>query len=115
VDAIVGVIEIGDHEHASFAGPAGGESGSGSIVTIDVKGAGVDDPVAVELGWLEGEALVAAAEDGTLAGAIDEDERAGAGGAGNIDEVGVDAGAKELVRVEAGGVVVAELADVARG
>ena len=113
INAVVGVVEVGGDEHAGLAGPAGGERGSGGVVAVDVKGAGVDDPFALELRGLEGEALVAAAEDGALAGAVEEDERAGAGRGGDVDEVGFGAGAEKLLRVEAGCLVVAELADIA--
>ena len=113
VNAFVGVVEVGGDEHAGLAGPAGGERGGGGVVAVDVKGAGVDDPFALELRRLEGEALVAAAEDGALAGAIEEDERAGAGCGGDVGQVSFGAGAEKLLRVEAGCVVVAELADIA--
>ncbi len=57
----------------------GGEGGGGGVVAVDVEGAGVDDPVAVEIGGLEDEAFVAAAEDGAFAFGVDEDEGLGAG------------------------------------
>ncbi len=102
---------------AGFAGPAGGEGGGGGVVAVDVEGAGVDDPVALEVGGLEDEAFVAAAEDGALAFGVDEDEGLGARGAGDGDDAGVDtgigAGVVEGFAMEGGGEVVAELADVA--
>jgi hypothetical protein len=73
-DAFVGVVEVCDDEHAGLMGPAGGEGGGGGVMAVDVKCSGVDDPLAVEFGGLEDEALVAAAEDGAFAGVIDEDE-----------------------------------------
>ena len=116
VDAGVELVEVGDDGDSGFAGPAGGEGGGGGVVAVDVEGAGVDDPVALEVGGLEDEAFVAAAEDGALAFGVDEDEGLGAGGAGDGDDAGVDtgwAGVGEGFAVEGGGEVVAELADVA--
>ena len=78
-----------------------------------MEGAGVDDPVAVEVGGVEGEALVAAAEDGALAFGVDEDEGLGAGCAGDGDDAGFDTGVGEGFAMEGGGEVVAEFADVA--
>ena len=114
-DAGIDFVEVGDDGDACGAGPACGEGGGGGFVAIDVKGAGVDDPVAIEIGGLEEEALVAAAEDGALAAAINEDEGLRAGGIRDGDEAGVDAGADECAAMQRGGIVVAELADIAGG
>lgn len=111
-DAGVDLVEVGDDGNVGFAGPAGCESCCGGVVAVDVEGAGVDDPVSVEFGGLEDETLVAAAEDGALAAAVDQDERLGAD-AGDSNDLGLDAGAGEGFAVESGGVVVAELAYVA--
>ena len=76
-------------------GPACGEGGGGGVVAVYVEGAGVFDPFALEVGGLEDEALVAAAEDGALACGVDEDEGVGAGSAGDGGDAGFDAGVAE--------------------
>ncbi len=60
-DAGVELVEVGDDGDSGFAGPSCCEGCGGGVVAIDVEGPGVDDPVAVEVGGLEDEALVAAA------------------------------------------------------
>jgi hypothetical protein len=115
VHAGVGFIQIGDNGDTSGAGPAGGEDGGGGVMPIDVECARVDDPLAAELLGLEGDTLVAAAENGAFAIGIDEDQRARAGGAGNVDELAFDAGAMKLVCVQLGCRIVTELAHVAGG
>ena len=112
-NAGVELIEIGDDGDAGFPGPAGGEDGGSGIVAIDVEGAGGDDPFATKVVGLEDEAVIAVAEDGALSIGIDEDEGLGAGAAGNGDELGFDAGSREGLVMEAGGIVVAEFANVA--
>ncbi len=112
-DVGVELVEVGDDGDSGGAGPGGGEGGGGGVVAVDVEGAGVDDPVAVEIGGVEGEAFVAAAEDGALAFGVDEDEGLGAGSAGDGDDAGFDAGVGEGFAMEGGGEVVAEFADVA--
>jgi hypothetical protein len=113
-DVGIELVEIGDDRDVGFAGPGGGENGGFGVVAVKVESAGVDDPLAIEVGGMEGETVVAAAEDGALALGVDEDEGLGAGGAGNGDDAGVDAGAsvREGFAVESGGEVVAEFADV---
>ena len=113
VDAGVDLIEVGDDGDSGFAGPGCGEGGGGGIVAVDVEGAGVDNPVAVEIGGLEDETFVAAAEDGALAFGVDEDEGLGAGSAGDGDDVGLNSIVGEGFAMEGGGEVIAELADVA--
>ena len=110
----VELVEVGDGGDACLARPTGGEGGGGGLKAVDVDGAGVDDPGAVEVFRAELEAVVAEVEDGALAACVDEDDGLRAGGVGHGDEAGIDAGAGELAAVERGGLVVAELADVAR-
>jgi len=116
-DVRVELIEIGDDGDAGFTGPGGGEDGGFGVVSVDMEGAGVDDPLAVEIGGVEGETFVAADEDGALALGVDEDEGLRAGGAGDGDDASVDtgfgAGMGEGFAMEGAGEVVAEFADVA--
>ena len=81
-------------------------------MAVDVKGAGVGDPFALEIAGVEDDALVATAEDGALSLGVDEDEGLGAGDSGGGDDVGFDAGMREGFAMESGGEIVAEFADV---
>ena len=114
-DAGVELVEVGDDGDIGLAGPASGLGGGGGVVAVDVEGAGVDDPLALEVGGLEDEAGfgVAADEDGALAFGVDEDEGLGAGCSGDGDDTGFDAGVGEGLAMKGGGEIVAELADVA--
>ncbi len=106
-DVGVEFVEVGDDGDVGFAGPGGGQDGGFGVVAVDVEGAGVGDPFAMEVGGVEDDALVAAAEDGALALGVDEDEGLGAGDAGGSDDVGFDAGVREGFAMEGGGEVVA--------
>ena len=81
-------------------------------MAVDVEGAGVGDPLALKIGRVEDDALVATAEDGALSLVVDEDEGLGAGDSGGGDDVSFDAGVGEGFAMESGGEVVAEFADV---
>ena len=111
----VDLVEVGDDGDPGFAGPAGGEGGRGGVVAVDVKGAGVDDPIALQVGGLEVEALVLAPEHGALAVAVDEDQGLAGGAVGHGDNFGLDAGMGEGLVVKGGSNIVAERADVAGG
>jgi hypothetical protein len=113
-DAGVELVEVADDGDACGLGPACGDGCGGGVVAVDVEGAGVDDRLAIEVGGLEDEAVVAAAEDGALAVGIDEDEGLGAGSAGDGGDMGFYAGVGEGFVVQGCGSVVAEFADVAR-
>jgi len=115
VDIGVEFVEVGNDGDSRFAGPAGGEDGSLGVVAVDVEGAGAGDPLALEVGRPDSEGLVAAPEDGALAVVVDEDEGLLAQAVGGTENAGVDAGAGEGVAMELGGVVGAELANVAGG
>jgi len=110
----VKIIHIGDDGNFGSAGPARRCGGSDSIVSIDVKSAGVDDPVLLEFFGAQGEAIVTFPENGAFAGVVDEDESLLAGAAGGGEEVGFDAGTSKFGAMEYGGVVVTDFADVAR-
>ena len=112
-NAGVELVEVGDDGDSGFAGPLRRDGGGGGVKAVDVQCAGVDDPVAVEIAGGEDEARVALAEDGAFAAGIDEDDGLGAGAFGDGDEAGLDAGAGEFAAMQAGGIVIAELADVA--
>jgi hypothetical protein len=113
VDVGVEFIEVGDDRNVGGASPGGGEDGGFGIVAVDMEGAGVDDPLALQVGGMEGDAFVAAAEDGALASGVDEDEGLGADSAGNCNDASVDTSVREGFAVEGGGEVVAEFTDVA--
>jgi hypothetical protein len=106
-DAWIELIEIGDDRDAGGARPCGGESCGGSVVAVDVKGPGVGDPFAVEIGGLKDEALVPSAEDGSLAAGVDEDQGLRTGGACGCDELCLDACMREGFAMKRGGCVIA--------
>ena len=108
-------IEIGDDGNAGRAGPGSGLGCCCSFKSVDMQGPRIHDPGAIEVGGLEQEALIATAENGAFAAVIDEDERLRTGGIGHGDQARIHAGAGKLFAMETGPVVVAELADVARG
>ncbi len=113
VDAGVELVEISDEGNARGACPSGGGDCSGGVVAVEVEGAGLEDPVALEITRLEGEAVVALPEYGALAGVVDEDEGLLAGAARRGEEMRFDAEARELGAVQGGCEVVADFADIA--
>ena len=112
-DVGVKLVEVGDDGDSGGLGPGGGCNGGLGVEAVDMESAGVDDPFTVELGRVEGEAFVAATEDGALAFGVDEDEGLGACSAGDGDDAGLDTGVREGFAMEGGGEVVAKFADVA--
>ena len=113
IDAGVEIVEIGDYGDGGLACPGGGGGGGCGVMAIEVEGAGLADPILIEVGGLEGEAVVALPEDGALAGVVDQDEGLLAGAAGSGEEMGFDAEIGEFGAVQGGGEVVADFADVA--
>jgi len=113
IDAGIELIEIGDYGDAGFAGPGGCRGCGGGVVAVEVKGAGFADPILIEIGGLEGEAIIALPEDGALAGVVDEDESLLAGAAWRGEEMRFHAMVGELGAVKGCGEVVANFADVA--
>ncbi len=107
-------IYVGDDGNAGGARPARGRNCCGGIVSIDVKGAGIDDPISVEFLGAQSQAVVAFPENGAFTGVIDEDEGLLAGAIGCGEEMSLDAVARKFGAVQFGGAVVADFADVAR-
>src|SRR5579859_2822817 len=114
VDAGVEIVEIGDDGNFCGASPFGGEGCGGGVVAVDQKGASGGDPFAAKFGGLEGEAFVVSAKDGEFACGVNEDEGLMAGAIRRGEEMRFNAGAIECGAMKLGGVVVAELSDVAR-
>jgi len=112
-DAGIDIVEIGDNRDVGDAGPVGGEGGCGRVEAVDVKSAGVHDPIAIEVGGLKSKAFIAPAEHGALAICVNQDEGLRTERAGDGDKLSFNAGAREGVAMKAGGVIVAQLADVA--
>ena len=83
-------------------------------MAVEVECAGIEDPVVAEVGWCEGEAVVALPENGALAGVIDEDEGLLAWAARRGEEMRLHAEAREFGAMQSSGVIVANFADVAR-
>ena len=72
-------IEVSDNRNVRRPRPSGGLRCRGGVVAVDVKSAGIDDPVALKLLGTKREAVVASPKDSALAGVVDEDERLLAG------------------------------------
>jgi hypothetical protein len=72
-----------------------------------MKGAGIYDPLAIEVCGLKRHAFVAAAEDGSLAVRVDQDEGLGAYASGDGCDLGLYGGAGKSVAMESGGVIIA--------
>ena len=117
LDVGVEFVEVRDDGDVGFARPGGGQDGGFGVVTVDVKGTGVSDPIAIEIGGTEAKTVISADQDGAFALGIDEDQRLSAGGAGNSDNPGVDTGVgsgmREGFAVEGGGKIVTKFTDVA--
>jgi len=114
-DVGVEFVEIGYDGDVGFTSPGGGEDGGFGVEAVDVESAGIGDPLALEVGWAEGQCFVAAGKDGALAGGVDQDEGLLADAAGCGDKVPLDTGAGEGFAMERGCGVVADLSDVAGG
>lgn len=113
-DAGIKFVEVGDDGNAGGARPRGGSGSGCGVVAVEMKRAGVDDPIAVKFFGAERKAMVAAPEDGALAGVINEDEGLLAGAVGRGEEMRFDAEAGKFGGVERGGAVSANFADVTR-
>ena len=113
VDAGVEFVEIGNDGNACGACPGGGDGCGGSVVAIEVEGAGFEDPLAAEVAGLKGETVVALPEYGALAGIVDEDEGLLTGAARRGEEMRFYAEAGEFGAVQGGGGIVANFSDVA--
>jgi hypothetical protein len=72
-------------------------------VAVEVERAGFADPILVEVGGLEGEAVVALPKHGALAGVVDEDEGLLAGAASRGEEMRFYAEAGEFGAMQGGG------------
>ncbi|HKW33079.1 MAG TPA: hypothetical protein VJN92_08740 [Candidatus Acidoferrum sp.] len=113
-DAGIEFVEVGYDGNAGGARPSGGLGGSGGVVAVEMKCPRVDDPVAVELFGAQREAMVAAPQDGALAGVVDKNERLLAGAIGRGEKMCLDAEARKFRGVQRGSAVSADFADVAR-
>src|SRR6267154_1756239 len=106
-------IYVGDDGNAGGARPARGDRCGGGIVSIDVQGARMDDPIAPEFFGTERQAVVALPENSAFAGIVDKDKSLLAGTAGGDEEMSLDAVPRKFGAVQFGGAVVADFADVA--
>src|ERR1019366_3917577 len=114
VEALINGIDIDGHGDAVAAGDLGGAGDGGGIVAVDVKQAGAEDHVVGDFLWEHLEGIVAAPQDGTLAGGTVDDDVGGLVGtaAADHDVVEVDAGVLEAFELDAAAEVVADGADV---
>src|SRR5258708_37050757 len=83
-------------------------------MSINVKCAGIDDPIAVEFFRTQSQAVVPFPKNGALAGVIDEDEGLLAGTSGCGEKMRFDAEARKFRAMKRCGAVVTDLAHVAR-
>ena len=113
-DAGIEFVKVGDDGNVGGTRPSGGLGSGSGIVAVEMKRTRVDDPVAVKLFRAESEAMVAAPEDGALAGVVNENERLLAGAIGRGEKMRFDAKTREFGGVQRGGAVSADFADVAR-
>ena len=114
VEALIDGIDVDGDGDAVAAGDFGGAGDGGGIVAVDVEDAGAGDHVLGDLLGVDLEAIVAAPEDGALAGGAIDDDVGGLIGtaAADQDVVEVDAGALEAFDLDAAAEVVADRADV---
>jgi hypothetical protein len=107
-------IQISDHRNLGGTRPGRGLGRCGCVVAIQMKSAGVDDPIALEFFGTQSQAAVAPPKNGAFARSINKNERLLAGATGRGDEMRLDAEAGEFRAMEAGSAIFADLADVAR-
>ena len=113
-DAGVAFVEVGDDGNADGAGPLRREGAGGGVEPVYMEDTRRGDPLALQVRGLKHHSFVALAEHGALA-VIDHNEILQAAGAGDCDDLRIDAGACECAAMEAGCIVVTEFADIARG
>src|SRR6266478_2888351 len=107
-------VQISNYGNAGGAGPARRCSCRSRIVSIDVKGARVNDPFLLEFFGTQGQAVVPFPKDSAFAGVVDQDEGLLAGTARSHEEMSFDAGSRKFRAVQFCGAVVANFADVTR-
>src|SRR5713101_511836 len=114
VHAGIKFIHVGNDRNAGGASPASSRSRGSRIVSIDVKSAGIDDPIAVEFFRTQSQAVVPFPKNGALAGVIHVNESLLAGTSGCGEKMRLDAEARKFRAMERCGAVVTDLAHVAR-
>src|SRR5258708_4525082 len=96
VDDGIRFVRVGNDRNAGGASPARGGSRGGRIMSIDVKSAGSDDPIAVEFFRTQGQPVVPFPKNGALAGVIHENESLLAGTSRCGEEMRFDAQAPKF-------------------
>ena len=114
VDSGIKVVQVGDDGDFCGPGPTGSDGRGGSIKAIEEKRTRGGNPFALEFGGLERQAFIVAAEDGTFAVGVNQNEGLVAGATRRGEEMRFDASVCEGDAVKLCGVVVAKFADVAR-
>ena len=77
-----------------------GHGSRGGFKAVHVQRARIHNPCAIEIRGLQQQALVAAAQHGALAAAVDNDQRLRAGGIGHRDEPRIHAGALKFAAMQ---------------
>src|ERR1019366_10233919 len=85
VEALIDGVDVEGHGDAVAAGDVGGAGDGGGIVAVDVKQAGAGGHVVGDLLGPDREAIVAAPQDGALAGGAVDDDVGGLIGAAAAD------------------------------
>src|SRR6266702_1821031 len=114
VHAGIKFVQVSDDGDACGARPACRGGRSRGVVTIHVKRAGMNDPIALKFFRSQSQTVVAFPKNGAFAGVIDKDESLLAGTSGRGEEMRLDAEARKFRAMELGGDVVPDLANVAR-
>jgi hypothetical protein len=112
-DARIEFIEVRDHGNVGLVCPRCGLRGCGSVVTVDMESAGMNDPIAPQFFGHQFQPLVTLPEDGALPEVVHKNEGLLAGAVWNGNEMSFHACAGKFGVMNGGGVVVADFADVA--
>src|SRR5258708_26552755 len=110
VHARIKFVHVGDDRNAGGASPARGCSRRGRIMSIDVKSARIDDPIAAEFFRTQRQAVVPFPKNGAFAGVIDKDEGLLAGTSGCGEKMRLDTEARKFRAMKRCGAVVPYLA-----
>src|SRR5882757_3032528 len=112
-DTRVEVVQIGDYWHTCAPSPLRGLNRCGCIVSIDVQGASLGNPFALEFLRLQGKTMVPLPKNGALAAVIHQDHRLLASAATGHDQMSLNRQPFIFRTVNHGRAIVADFADVA--
>ena len=105
-------VQVRDHRNARGARPRRGLCRRCRVMTVNVKGTGIDDPIAIEFLGTQFQTIIALPEDRAFAKIVHKNKRLLAVTVRNGKEMRFHAGACKFSAMDGGGMVVADLADV---